>query len=60
MPERYHYGELTWPEVKDAAARGIVAVVPIATIEDHGPHLPIDTDLRLCSAVCDEAKPRKL
>ncbi len=58
MAESYHYGELTWPQIKQAAARGIVAVVPIATIEDHGPHLPIDTDLRLCNAVCEEAVSR--
>jgi creatinine amidohydrolase len=53
----YHYGEMTWPQIKTVAASH-VAVVPIATIEDHGPHLPIDTDLRLCNAVCDEAVKR--
>lgn len=57
-PAGYRYGELTWPEVKRAAEAGRVAVVPIATIEDHGPHLPIDTDLRLCNAVCEEAVSR--
>ena len=51
----FRYGEMTWPEVKAAAAREPVAVVPIATIEDHGRHLPIDTDLRLCNAVCEAA-----
>ena len=56
MPQaRYHYGELTWPQVKEAAAARKVAVVPVATIEDHGLHLPIDTDVRLCTAVCDRA-----
>ena len=51
----FRYGELTWPQVKEAAAAGKVAVVPVATIEDHGLHLPIDTDLRLCSEVCERA-----
>jgi creatinine amidohydrolase len=55
VTEKYRYGEMTWPEVKAAAASGRVAVVPIATIEDHGLHLPIDTDLRLCNAVCEAA-----
>jgi creatinine amidohydrolase len=55
---KYRYGEMTWPEIKDAATQDRVAVVPIATIEDHGLHLPIDTDLRLCSAVCEEAVSR--
>ncbi|HTU80651.1 MAG TPA: creatininase family protein [Candidatus Acidoferrales bacterium] len=54
----YRYGELTWPQVRDAAAAGLVAVIPIATIEDHGPHLPIDTDLRLCNAVTEAAVAR--
>ena len=58
MSTKYRYGELTWPEVKAAAAQNRVAVIPIATIEDHGPHLPIDTDLRLCNAVCEEAVAR--
>jgi creatinine amidohydrolase len=51
----YHYGEMTWPRVKEAAAQARVAVVPVATIEDHGLHLPIDTDVRLCYAACDRA-----
>lgn len=51
----YRYGELTWPQVKEAAAAGKAAVIPVATIEDHGLHLPIDTDLRLCSEVCERA-----
>jgi creatinine amidohydrolase len=55
---KYRYGEMTWPEIKDSAAQDRVAVVPIATIEDHGLHLPIDTDLRLCSAVCEAAVSR--
>ena len=38
-----------------AAAQNRVAVVPVATIEDHGLHLPIDTDVRLCYAACDRA-----
>lgn len=58
MAPGYHYGEMTWPEIKSAAERNVVVVVPIATIEDHGPHLPIDTDLRLCNAVCEEAVSR--
>jgi creatinine amidohydrolase len=52
---KYDYGELTWPEVKAAAADRKVAVVPVATLEDHGLHLPIDTDVRLCFAACDRA-----
>ena len=58
MADSYRYGELTWPEIKAASDRSLVVVVPIATVEDHGPHLPVDTDLRLCNAVCEEAVSR--
>jgi len=46
---------MTWPEIKYAASAMAVAVIPVATIEDHGPHLPVDTDVALCSAVCERA-----
>ncbi|MGH3013820.1 MAG: creatininase family protein, partial [Gaiellaceae bacterium] len=39
------YERLSWPEVRRAAAEERVCLVPVATLEDHGPHLPIDTDL---------------
>ncbi len=50
---KYRFGEMTWPEVRDAAKAGRVAIVPVATIEDHGHHLPIDTDVVLCTTVCE-------
>jgi creatinine amidohydrolase len=46
------YERLTWPEVRRAAAEDRVALIPVGTLEDHGPHLPIDTDLRIISEVC--------
>lgn len=46
---------MAWPQIRDTAAAGRVAVLPVATIEDHGLHLPVDTDLRLCTAVCERA-----
>ena len=55
MAQPYRYGEMTWPQIKAAAERDLVAVIPVATIEDHGLHLPVDTDVRLCYAVCERA-----
>ncbi len=46
------YERLTWPEVRRAAADERVCLIPVATLEDHGPHLPIDTDLRITSEIC--------
>jgi creatinine amidohydrolase/Fe(II)-dependent formamide hydrolase-like protein len=42
--ERFYLGELTWPDVKDFLANHDVIVVPVGSCEQHGPHLPLDTD----------------
>jgi creatinine amidohydrolase len=36
--------EMTWQEVRDAAAAGLPAVVTLGSTEQHGPHLPLGTD----------------
>jgi creatinine amidohydrolase len=41
-------GDLTWPE---AAEGRRVLVVPVGSVEQHGPHLPLDTDTRIATAV---------
>jgi len=40
----YYLGELTWPDVKEFLAVHDVAVVPVGSCEQYGPHLPMDTD----------------
>src|SRR5262249_40349610 len=41
----YRYGKLTWPEINDAIELGKVCVVPCGSVEQHGPHLPLDVDI---------------
>ena len=55
MQKKYLFGEMTWPEVKEAVKEERVAVVPVAMIEEHGHHLPIDTDLVLANEICNQA-----
>ncbi|MGH2819912.1 MAG: creatininase family protein [Actinomycetota bacterium] len=50
-----HYGRLSWPEVAEAVRQERVPIVPVGTLEDHGPHLPIDTDVTLVEAICRAA-----
>ena len=50
--EPLEYGRLSWPEIRLAAQQERVPIVPIGTLEDHGPHLPIDTDVTIAEAVC--------
>ncbi len=50
--EPLEYGRLTWAEVKRAVTEARIPIVPIGTLEDHGPHLPIDTDVTIVEAIC--------
>ena len=38
--------------------RETVAVLPLAAVEQHGPHLPLGTDAFICDAIVDEALAR--
>lgn len=40
-------GISTWPEVPHDA----LLVVPVGSVEQHGPHLPLDTDTRVANAI---------
>jgi creatinine amidohydrolase len=56
---RTEYGAHTWLELRELAARDdVVVVIPAATLEDHGYHLPIDTDVRLIEAIARGAVER--
>ena len=41
--------ERRWPEIGD----GLVLAVPLGSTEQHGPHLPLDTDTRVAVALAD-------
>ncbi len=43
-------GAATWPQVEATAGRMLLAV-PLGSLEQHGPHLPLDTDARIAAAV---------
>jgi creatinine amidohydrolase len=49
MPSRaateYRYEKLTWPEINEAVQLGKVCIVPTGSVEQHGPHLPLDVDI---------------
>ena len=55
---KYRFAQMTMHEVKDAARQDRVAVLPVATYEDHGAHLPVDTDVVLATRICDRAVSR--
>jgi creatinine amidohydrolase len=44
MAENVLMSEMSWTEVEQALKERPVALVPVGTIEAHGPHLPVTTD----------------
>ena len=48
---------MTWPEV-EALDRETTVLVPTGAVEGHGPHLPLDTDARLVTAVAEAVEGR--
>lgn len=54
----YLYQHHTWPEMAEIVKRQPVVVIPIGSVEDHGPHLPLDTDNFLIANICEEAARR--
>jgi len=50
----FRYNRLTWPEMNEAIAAQKLVILPTASTEQHGKHLPLDVDLFLCESVCLE------
>jgi creatinine amidohydrolase len=48
-------GSLSWQDVAGLDAERTVALVPVAALEQHGPHLPLDTDTFLVTRVVEAA-----
>lgn len=45
-------GRATWTEIEAATARGsMLLIIPVGSCEQHGPHLPLDTDTRIATEV---------
>lgn len=59
-PSRY-WAQLSTRDLAEARGRGLaeqtVAVLPVAAIEQHGPHLPLSVDATLLQGVIDAALP---
>ena len=39
-----YFQELTSPEIGEAAKRQTLLLIPVGQVEEHGPHLPLETD----------------
>ncbi len=64
LDDKYNWAELSWPEAEEKLKTVDVALLPVGAIEQHGPHLPLDTDAfdaeylaRRVAETCSEPKP---
>ena len=49
LPPR-DWAEIDWPSISSADAARWIAVLPLAATEQHGPHLPLETDVMIGEA----------
>jgi len=63
-PTPHLLGTLTWPEAERRLKEVDVALLPVGAVEQHGPHLPLDTDAfdadylaREVAKACSDPKP---
>ena len=43
LPTKF-WADMTWPDFQSADISRVIAVLPVAAIEQHGPHLPVGVD----------------
>jgi creatinine amidohydrolase len=55
----HELAQLTWEEARDLDRAQTIVVLPVGAIEAHGPHLPLDTDVVIATAMA-RAGARKL
>ncbi|HYF58652.1 MAG TPA: creatininase family protein [Burkholderiaceae bacterium] len=59
MPNAHRpWASLTWQDFARLDPARAVAVLPVAAIEQHGPHLPLDVDARIARGVLEAALER--
>jgi len=51
MSPVHELAQLTWEEVRDLERGQTVVVLPVGAIEAHGPHLPLDSDVVIATAM---------
>jgi len=55
LTERIYIPEMTWVEIRDILPKVQVAIIPTGSTEQHGPHLPLQSDMALCLFICKKA-----
>jgi creatinine amidohydrolase len=56
MPLKRNWAEMAWEDFADADSASWIAVLPLAAVEQHGPHLPLGTDAFIVEAYVARAQ----
>lgn len=56
--KKFLMAQMTWPELREVVREGRIAVIPAGIIEQHGPALPLDTDIFLADEITRRAAAR--
>lgn len=55
LPAHRYWSNLSTEDIRQRVGAGTVAVLPLAAIEQHGPHLPLSTDLDIGMGLAETA-----
>jgi creatinine amidohydrolase len=58
MSNSVHMGHMSWIEFRDAVKRDPVVFLPVGSVEQHGPHLPLTVDTIVPTAIAEAAAVR--
>lgn len=50
--------EMSWPEAKEYFSKNDIAIIPVGSNEQHGPHNPLGTDHLIAKAIAEETAKR--
>lgn len=53
--KKVHWEEMRRTEIEEAAKANAVVIIPVGSTEQHGNHLPINTDANCCSDIAQRA-----
>ncbi|MCK0198959.1 creatininase family protein [Ancylobacter sp. 6x-1] len=57
MPPKRFWTELTWGDFAAGDTESWIAVLPVAAVEQHGPHLPVGVDVMIGQGYLDAVMP---
>ncbi len=52
---KIHLDDMSWPEVEEMLRRPHALLIPVGSVEQHGPHLPISVDSRCADYMAAQA-----